>query len=769
MTTAATAPEQPAADQRRGSTAHVRVVVAIAVVAALLAVALTDAAPTSWPVVDALWRAALAAACALAASRSRRWTLVWGAVLTTAAGGVPFVVSSAVALVVAVTMLVVGVRDRRLGAAVGAALALGALSLERPSAAGVTALIALAALLPLLVSGDRRASRRVRRATRRGLAVLAVIVALGVVTAGLFGLQQRWSLQSSIDRTRAAVDEAGADPDAAAQQFDAAAADFRDIAGAASSWWLLPARVTPVVGSHLAVARTAATSGAELNEVAATLSSSIGRTGLRREEGGVDLAVLAEIRPDVDDAVQTIGASRRSVQEVRSPWLVSPVRSGVDDLLEELDSADATARTASLAIDRAPSLLGADGPRRYLLLLGNPAETRDLGGHIGNWAEIVAQDGRLDIVEVGGPYDLAGPSTAPPLQMTPGAYPQSLVEMRPQYFPQNWGATADFPTVARLAAELYPQVRPGAPLDGVLYADPAAFAALLNFTGPEPVPGTDTVLTPDNAEDFLTSGQYAAFADESQGSEVVSDMVDSVLRRFGQSQLPRPDRLADVLAPLVRRGSLQFVTFDPDDQELLERAGLTGEVERPGSGDLLAVLSRNANPSKIDPYVTRSTRYSADWDPTTGRVDARVTVTLTNAAPATGLPALIGNPVPGLPPGTDRMTLSILSPWEAIGATLDGDPLNVGTQQELRGVRRHNVLVDLAPGETRVVQLTLTGTVGPGAPYLLQWVGQPTTTDDTATFDIRVLHPDDDAHDEQILDGSSGQEDLLMRIPARPA
>src|SRR5690606_8357779 len=138
------------------------------------------------------------------------------------------------------------------------------------------------------------------------------------------------------------------------------------------------------------------------------------------------------------------------------PWLVGPLRDGLDELLDELGAAGDSALTAELAVEEVPGILGAEGPRRYLMLLGNPAEARDIGGHIGNWAEVIAENGVLTISVVGQPYDLSSPATSPPLSLTGGAYPQSLMELRPQYFPQNWGGTADFPTVARLAKELYP-------------------------------------------------------------------------------------------------------------------------------------------------------------------------------------------------------------------------------------------------------------------------------------------------------------------------
>ena len=110
-------------------------------------------------------------------------------------------------------------------------------------------------------------------------------------------------------------------------------------------------------------------------------------------------------------------------------------------------------------------------------------------------AEVVATDGRLDVVRVGGPYDLFGPAGPDrPFLADRSSFPRSLLEMNPTRFPQNWGATADLPTVARLAAELYPQSRGGAPLDGVAgvsykFAAPVNDLGTLTADGPYGVAG----------------------------------------------------------------------------------------------------------------------------------------------------------------------------------------------------------------------------------------------------------------------------------------
>jgi hypothetical protein len=124
--------------------------------------------------------------------------------------------------------------------------------------------------------------------------------------------------------------------------------------------------------------------------------------------------------------------------------------------------------------------------------------------------------------------------------------------------------------------------------------------------------------------------------------------------------------------------------------------------------------------------LQRKSEYIVDWDPLSGDLTARLKVTLTNTAPATDLADVVATQIPTLSPGTNRTIVSVLSPWTVDSATLDGKLTTSGTQPELAGILRHNVLVDLPPGSTRVIELELQGTTDQERPYTIAWIGQPT-------------------------------------------
>lgn len=285
-------------------------------------------------------------------------------------------------------------------------------------------------------------------------------------------------------------------------------------------------------------------------------------------------------------------------------------------------------------------------------------------------------------------------------------------------------------------------------MDGVLYADPEAFAALLRFSGPVEVPGTDIVLTPDNAVQFLTVDQFEELPSLG-GGDPLAEVIRDAVGKFTSQQLPGPRALADTFGPLVDAGHLRFVSLHDDDVELLERLGLDGALAPPPGGDLLSVTTRNANPSKIDAYLYRDVAYDVDWNPVTGQVRSRATVTLRNEVPEEGLPPVVTQSPEGTRRGTNRTQVSVFSPLDVTGATIDGEVSGVGTLQEVPGVQRHALWVEIPPGEERTVVVELTGAIGADTAYRLRWVGLPAVHPGEARVTVRAEASD--THDRRTV------------------
>ena len=109
---------------------------------------------------------------------------------------------------------------------------------------------------------------------------------------------------------------------------------------------------------------------------------------------------------------------------------------------------------------------------------------------------------------------------------------------------------------------------------------------------------------------------------------------------------------------------------------------MSGSLPELSGGDGVAVVVNNAAANKIDVYLERDLRYRATVDPTTGQTTGTLEVTLTNTAPAEGLPQVVlGNAV-GQPPGTNQALVSVYTALPVLSASLDGSPLPIEPGRE---------------------------------------------------------------------------------------
>lgn len=684
--------------------------------------ALSPGAATGHDIVDAIYRAAFVAAVTLAGSRSRRWSLVFGAGIVAIFGVGLGQILGIAALAGAGYAAWKDFRNRLVGASLGAVISLAALRLGPGPFLGSTVVLGTLAVVPLMWSGYKISSRAARRNVRRGIAAIAVIFIAGFIMAGIRAATSVSTLRTSATDLRNAVDAASdGDTEAATDGFTRAQAGFASVESGGSIL-LSPARLIPIAAQNMAVVEQVSSAGADLSAAAAELTSSVDYDAIRRDGGGVDLAVLESISGPVARADDALNAAGDTIDGLAREWLLPPLATRVDELDDKVTDYGGQTRVARIALDHAPALLGAGGERRYLVLLGNPAELRDLGGHLGNWAELTIADGAINLTEVGRPSELSQPQLDAAVADDANV-PESMVGLQPARYPQNWSGSLDFSLVAQMSSRLFTAAT-GRSVDGVLYADPHVVSALLAITGPVEAPGLGRTIGSGDVVGFLTKDQFADYGTDSEGDDAVTEFIETVFERFQSSTLPGPRSIGDTFSPLVHAGRLRMISFHDDDQPLLDLTGLSNTFDDTVT-DYLAVVNRNANPSKIDAYLTRDNDYRVLWNPATGEVTATVTVTLRNTAPATGLPdVVIGNGF-GAPWGTNRTDLAVITPLGLKGVSVDNAEVGAMPLVEGRGWR-HTVRVDVPAGGERTVRFELKGRLQPARAYDLFIAAQPT-------------------------------------------
>jgi hypothetical protein len=713
-----------------------------------VAAAFSGTEPTGFAPADVVLTGLFGLAVAMAAARARRWTWVWmsGVAFAASGGEAYWILMAGTAFAISIGAAAVERRGHMLGALVGGLAVLPLLHLPDDYFHGASALIAAAAVLPVLVSGYVRSRRNERRRARQAVLGLGALALLACVAYGAAAVLARQDLQSGVDDAEQALelirdgrtDEASEVLASAGDSFDRAEALLAGPLGA-------PARAVPIVGHHARATAEMTRAGADLAAVAERTSTSARYDTVTFTAGHIDLGELGRLERPVAESRDALIVADERLAELDESWLVPTVAEPLAELQTEVRDALDEATIAQDAIAVAPGLLGVNGPARYLVLLGQPAESRFGGGFVGTWAELEALSGQVDLAESG---------TIEELRNAEGFRNRKLEDLPEfldrygRYFPaynlQNATATPDFPTTRQVMQQMYP-VAGGRPIEGTIYLDPAGVAALLELSGPVEVEGLPTPLDSANAEALLVSEIYELYPEEAERDEVLQNAIDALFDALTSRDLPGPRTIADALSPAVRGNHLAVSVSNPAAEGVFEQVGATGAFPQFDDGaDLLAVKTANAAPNKIDTYIDRQIDYQVEYDPDTGATRAVLTLGLTNNAPSSGLPPSVGTNrgiVDGSPnappPGTAMFNVSVWSPLDLGGVLLDGHEVGAEQQAEF-GRYVYSTQVTVYPGESAELVLELTGVLD--RPYELFVDHQALVNDDEVH--VRVRTPD---------------------------
>ncbi len=565
-------------------------------VAASGAAAFAGAHPTGLPVVDVVYCAFLGGYVTWMAASSRRW--MWlplsGAALVLANSAMGYVLG-AIALGFAMDAAIrARRRDRLVGAVIGALSVQVLLRTADVGPHGFTALVTGVLVVALTWSAYGTMRRRNRKRFRVALAAAAGFTALALVGLGVTLYLARHNLETGITKSQEGLDEArGGQQEAAARSWkDANEAFVRADATLGSPLTKL-AYLLPIASQHAQAITTTAGSGVQISADAVKAATVAPYRDLRSTDGRINLDLVRSMQQPVSATATTLHTARRNLDRVDHQWLISALQTRLDSFRKDLDAAIPEADRAQRALDVAPGLLGGSGTRRYLVLFGNPSETRGLGGFIGAWAELDATDGKLTLTRHGKMGELNDATDWHTRKITgQPEYLRRYGYLQPARFLQNMSASPDFPTVSDVAEQLYPQAG-GTKVDGVLYVDPYALAALLELTGPVTADGVSVPLTSKNAADFLLHGQYLATPNPNDRSDVLSNAAEATFKALTTRKLPTISAITDTLSPLVHQRRLLMTSTETDANRYLASIGLTGAFPAASGGDLFSVRTSN--------------------------------------------------------------------------------------------------------------------------------------------------------------------------------
>lgn len=460
------------------------------------------------------------------------------------------------------------------------------------------------------------------------------------------------------------------------------------------------AALLPGVGPNFAAV---ATISAALDDVARMALPTLDKIdaigaaqGLRGTDGRIDLDPLVSAAPALARAAATVATAEASVAGIDTGRLVGrlagPVTQMQAGLTEVSGLLDGAARFSALL----PPMLGADGPRTYLLLSLNSAELRTAGGIVGAVAVLRAENGTLDVVEQRTTADF--PSVPEPV------LPLSDDELRVHTdrlgrWLQNTVLTPDFPRTAELVAQFW-RDNAGGEIDGVIATDPVAVSYLLEATGAVVEPG-GLSLDASNFLPELLHDSYLRIQDPLEADTFYTGVATAIFRAVGSGQ-GDARRVVEELGRAGGEHRVRVWSAHPEEERELAETAAGGAFLSGGADGAAGVFLDDGTAGKVDYFLrTDVSVEQVRCETTSTTAVVRVDLAYDPPADIAAYPRYVtGDSRSGLPTGWVATNLTAYAP---VGGALVSTRLDDGAVGGLRateGGREVEVLTSrLAPGE----------------------------------------------------------------------
>lgn len=430
---------------------------------------------------------------------------------------------------------------------------------------------------------------------------------------------------------------------------------------------------------------------------------------------GADLKPLLSVEPKIKSAAYAIRTSENRLSAIETdrllPLVSQPLVSARDDLKTLRIGLDAAADFASLA----PSMLGAEQPKKYLLLIQNNSEVRASGGIPGALALLTVDNGQLSLSDQSSAGEMG--VFVPPVDTDPEQ--RQIYSGRLGKFMQDANLTPDFPTAASIARTMW-ENKTGQRVNGVLSIDPVALGYILDATGPVQVGGAELQaldtgalplkLTGRNVVRTLLSDVYSQIAEPALQDAYFAIVAKEVFGALASGK-GQPESLVPALTRGVETGRILLWSPDGSEQSIISKYPLGGAISGGSvSPAQFGVYFNDGTGAKMDYYVKRTVQILKECT-NDGYGQVKVRVTSTNTAPrdaATSLPKYVtGGGAFGVPAGTVQTNVVAYGPVQSNVESAAADGNKIGFASHTHGGRPVGaVTVALPPGKKSTIEFT---------------------------------------------------------------
>ncbi|NNC11899.1 DUF4012 domain-containing protein [Planctomonas sp. JC2975] len=563
--------------------------------------------------------------------------------------------------------------------------------------------------------------RAKKRARRRIIWMVVAGIVVIVLGCAVWTAVRAWNAKGQLEASLPLIDKvqsqlsagdasgAKATSAALAQHLHAARDDTSDPVWRA-------AELIPMLGGNLSAVRQVAGAASDVTDRAivplAGLAGTLDPSSFRPVDGRVPIQKLSAVAPAMTRADAALQSNIAIVGGIDTSSTIGPVTRAVQTLNTALQKAAGVVDPAARATRLLPEMLGADGPRDYLLVMQNNAEARATGGIVGAVAQLHASDGAVTLVRQASATDFPAPSE--PVKELPSGTKALYGDITGEYL-QDVTLTPNFPLSASLVSAMW-EKRYGTTVDGVFSIDPVALSDVLAATGPVVVGGGEQ-LTSENVVQVLLSETYAQIDDPQQQDAFFNAAAAAVFTKVASGQFD-PSTMISALAKAGDERRILLWSADARQQSLIAQTTLAGTLDSgTDAGRRFGVYLNDATGAKMDYYLRTAVQLGQATCRSDGRPDYVVRVTLTSSAPAdagTSLPWYVtGGGLSGVTPGDIHTTVAVYAPKGSVVAGASTGGADVPVQRITDdGHPVAHLQINLNPGQSSTYEFHFIGAPG---------------------------------------------------------
>lgn len=421
--------------------------------------------------------------------------------------------------------------------------------------------------------------------------------------------------------------------------------------------------------------------------------------------GGINLAPLKKAVSALPKINGAFSDAQTQLATIDRSKILPVVDDAISPLFDVMDEAAPLLKNVEKYLPTFLEIAGADGPRSYLLIFQNNAETRSTGGLPAATAQVNIDDGKISLGKQTSTYTFRRDQQVIDLPAeTLGLYDSDTFSGF-----GNFTRTPNFTTTAKAFDALWYNTY-GEKLDGVFSIDPVVLSHVLKVTGPVTV-DDGTTLTSKNVVEELLYKAYLRYPAGAAQDYFFADVAARVFMKVAGGGWDVMDMFHALSTSADEQRLYLWFTRD-DEQAMAIDLGLDGELKTTNKKTTqVGVFLNDYAASKLEYFLTSKVKVTCDAEARTVTTSVSITNTLSAADPMTSYQLGARNSGFGVPRTSFILDVMYFAPP---GTDIDSsdpadgdDPSATRTGVE-NGRNVESLRFFVAEGQTRTVSFTST-------------------------------------------------------------